>query len=243
MVAGVTPSGRCAYQVFHFALRSNFLPTRNLSTFLGRFFCWGGKNHFGGLRLQYGRRSLNTRRQTPDAARAEPKFRLTPKGFALVTAVACPGLPSAAYRRQSIPLHLRGCSTPCGVHKISYPVNRPATCLNVPPRSNSHTGRIHQPHSRDRASGRTKKVLTDRILDPLLNRWWGKVLFGTAIVLLAYWLYGDFCRLEAGEKQLIVGSKLIVSTYKLFGKWPPVLLVAIQRRRADRIRHRPSSSG
>ena len=72
-----------------------------------------------------------------------------------------------------------------------------------------------------------KESILDRITGTLFASWWGKFLIGAFLLWCAYSIYGDFCRLEAGEIESFFAPKMVVKTYKILGKWPPVIGTAI----------------
>ncbi len=67
----------------------------------------------------------------------------------------------------------------------------------------------------------------DRLIDQLFNKWWGKVLGSVLFAWFAYSAYERFTRLESGELNEVRDAKWVIALYELFGKWPPVVMLAV----------------
>jgi hypothetical protein len=62
----------------------------------------------------------------------------------------------------------------------------------------------------------------ESFVDKVSSKWWGKLVMSVVCFVGAYAAWSDFTKLENGDTNFIVGSKLIITTYRLFGKLPTV---------------------
>ena len=63
--------------------------------------------------------------------------------------------------------------------------------------------------------------------EKIIERWWGSVLAGAVMLIIAINLHSRLSKLDAGESKTIYVDTFTSTLYRIAGKWPPVILFSL----------------
>jgi hypothetical protein len=61
----------------------------------------------------------------------------------------------------------------------------------------------------------------------IIERWWGSVLAGAVMLIIAVNLHSRLSKLETGESKTVYVDTFTATLHRIAGKWPPVILFSV----------------